>query len=683
MPTYGLLGIEIFIPSINDIVYAVLAPVNNLVWSAVDWVKNALVPFFSDVVNTVGSALEGAVSGLTGLVSNGVGAIQDVLSGVSGALSGLPNIITGGLDSLGSGLFGALDSLGSGLEGALGGAQDFLSGAINTLGSSLEDAVSGAVDFLGGAVAAAEAGLSDVVSTVGNGITGALAFMEANIGGALTSILSGFGSADVGGIVGSAVGAAAQLLSAFISLPVRHSPLEPEDTVSWVSDFEAQVEAACVTLHIANTIAEAASLGQIDVSLEEAWRYPYTAAAINVAQTFASMPLLEGLGPAFKRYILSSYQPNIPDFQSLMSIYVKEGYLEDHWVELPEEMVKNFSELGFNAYWARRLWGMHWQYPGPSQLFEMLHRTAGNFPEIGVTPEVLADMLKLHDYEPKWRSPLAAISWNTWRIYDIRIGWEMGLLDDDAMLKRLIDAGYVPEDSAILVDVQKMFVLRSEIDGLLSEADLDFVDGWIDELQLQANYDATPYNAGVKTLRVARAKSKRERAIRTDLLAALEDRFIKGDLAQPEFELALSNLGMIQTAISSEVERQLAKKLTKVKEETTTTAKALTEATYSRAFRVGLITEDVYRADLAALKYTAEDIDLLVELNTPEKPPPDVVKTLTVAELKAAFRAEVLSEEELRSELASRRYLEEDVNTIVETEKAKIKPKVEEAGVSE
>lgn len=250
----------------------------------------------------------------------------------------------------------------------------------------------------------------------------------------------------------------------------------------------------------------------------------------------------------------------------------------------------------------------------------------------------------------------------------------MELLDDTGLVKRLIDTGYEPRDAGLLAEIQKMFVLRSEIDKLLTESDEDFIEGWISEDQLKADYEATPYNAGVRELRVERAKLRKGRELKRDLKTALTDRYIKGDLSETEFTQELSRLGITQDWIATEVERANAKKYTKVKEETALASKALTESTYSRSYRVGLIPEAEYRSKLVALKYSPEDIELLVELNTPEKPAPEELPTLTLGELKAAFRVGVLTENEFAAELDLRGYTPEDIRTIIETEKKKIKP---------
>jgi len=675
MPCYSLLGLTICIPSLDDIVNAVVAPITSFVTSAISGLVSTLTPFFDTVVNTLSPIFQTVIDAIVGFVKDPLGAIQNALGSVWAVVSGIWTQISNALGSLWDSILGGLNWIGSQLSAGLHSLWGSITSGLNDLGAYLSGVFNDAWIALNNGISWMGAEISAALEDAGKVLLTAFDGMGNAISGIMGGIFSGFGFVDVNGVIGAASSVVGMAETALTTAMLFHSPIEPDEAVSSASSFINQVQAAAVTLHLANTIAEGVSLGQVDVSLEEAWRYPNTAAAMDVATEFAAMPLKEGLGPALKRYVLKSYQPNIPMYQDLIEIYVREGYLESHWVELPAEMIINFAELGYSEYWTKRLWGKHWVYPSPTMLYEMLHRSAGNFPEIGVTSDVLRDMLKLHDYEPKWRMPLEAISWNTWRIYDIRTGWEMDLLSDVDLEKRLIDTGYEPKDAVLLANVQKMFVLRSEIDGLLSESDTDFMNGWISEDQLKADYGATPYNPNIVEMRIAKAKLRQERSDKADLKAALINRYIKGDLSETEFSQELSRLGIQQNRIAIEVTKANATKLKTVKEDTTVTTKALTETTYSRSYRLGLIAETEYRSKLAALKYAPEDIDLLVELNTPEKPAPEELPTLTLGELKAAFRVGVLTENELAAELDFRGYSPEDIRVIIDTEKAKIKPK--------
>lgn len=673
MPCYSLLGVEICIPSIDDIVNAVLYPIVNVISEGLEAVITNFGSISEAVINTIAPMFQGVADAVISFVSDPLSSIQGLLSSVWGVLQGLGSQITGALEGALASISGSLSSLWASISGALSSLGASLMAGLSSLGSSLESFIISSGNALMGAINTAGAAMSSALETTGNVLLTAFDGMGNAISGIMGGIFSGFGSADVNAVVGSHSTVFSLLSSVLGGLEARHSPITPDQAREYVNPFIWDVTGACTTLHVTNMVTESLSLGQIDVSLQEAWRYPTTASALSVATELSGMPLREGLYPAFKRWILATYQPNIPPYQDLISIYVKEGYLEDHWVEIPQEMITNFRELGYSEYWTQRLWGKHWVYPSPTQLYEMLHRTAGTRPDIGVTEEILRNMLKLHDFEPKWRPRLEAISWRTWRIYDIRTAWEMGVEPDAQILKRLIDSGFNPKEADALLDVQKMFVLRTEIDAITREADSDFIEGWISEDQLRADYAGTPYNKDVIELRIARDKLRRDRDLKKDLKTAFTDRFKKGDISETDFSEALSKLGVVQVQISAEVERVRAYKLTKVTEETAITTKSLTEAKYSKAFKVGLIPESTYRQKLASFKYGDDDINLLVELNAPEKPPAEELKILTAGELKAAFRAMVLTSSELRGELAARKYTPPDIATIVMTELKKWK----------
>jgi len=678
MPCWNLLGIEICLPSIDDIVNAVVAPITTFITNSVSGLVTTLTPFFDTVINTLSPIINAISTTVIGWIDWWVKTIKGLGDAIFENLGKMWGDLVSGFSNLGGLINSGLTSLGSSLAAGLSSLSDFILSGLNSLGSSLSGLLNDAWTALSNGLNTLGTSLSGALDTAQTVLLTAFDGMGNAISGIMGGLFTGFGAVDL-----SAAGTDAQTFSGFVSASLmgaltKHSPMTPEDAYYTTSNLKVEQRDHWFQGYIMALAIEGASLGQVDGPATMLFQAPDVAAAMKLAADWYAAPFDIGWKPLLERYFLREFEPNIPPYQDLISIYVKEGYLESHWVELPAEMVQNFRELGFSEYWTKRLWGKHWEYPSPTQLYEMLHRSAGNFPEIGVSSEVLRDMLKLHDFEPKWRMPLEAISWNTWRIYDIRTGWEMELLDDEGLRKRLIDTGYEPKDASLLAEIQKMFVLRSEIDKLLTESDQDFIEGWISEDQLKADYDATPYNEGVRALRVERAKLRRVRELKRDLKAALTDRFIKGDLSEAEFKEELSRLGVTQEWIATESERALAKKYVKVKEETALAAKGLTEAKYSRSFKVGLITEAQYREKLAALKYSLEDIELLVELNTPEKPAPEELPTLTLGELKAAFRAGVLTENELAAELDFRHYSPEDIAIIIATEKAKIKPTVGE-----
>jgi hypothetical protein len=674
MPTYNILGIDIWIPDLGDLVDIIDTPLTNTIWGAVGYVDEILKPSFDAVTSALSPLINGVTTAILSFLRDPIGFISSGVGQISGAVSGLVTQLGSGISSIINNISGAVSQISIAVDGFIDVSSSALNGAISSVGSALNEAIDTTRGVLENAIDSTGALLSGAIESAEGVMLTAFDGMGDAISGVIGGMFHGFGFVDAGE-AGNAINVLSQTSQASLNAALeRHSPMTPVEAYNEALTLRNVQRDVWYGSYISALLIEGASLGQVDTPSAMSLSAPDIAAGLKLATEWYAAPFELGFKPLLERYYNMVYEPNIPDFNTMISIYVKEGYMEDHHVEIPDGMLNDFTELGYNSEWAKKIWGAHWQYPAATQLFEMLHRTAGNFPEIGVTDEVLRTMLKLHDYEPKWRAPLEAISWNTWRIFDIRTAWEMQLVDDIGLEKRLIDTGYEPNDAKLLALVQKMFVLRSEIDGMVTECTNDYTAGWINEDQLRADLEATPYNRDVIELRISKAKVKRDRQIKADLLTALTNRYVKGDLSSEEYTTELSRLGMSQDFIQTQLKKADATKLKKVTEDTATTSKSLTEEKYSRSYHVGLLTEEAYRKKLEALKFSEEDMDLLVELNAPEKPKPEEIKQLTVAELKAAFRIGIIAEGQFRDELTARRYSDADINVLVETEKAKIKP---------
>lgn len=545
MPTWNILGYEIYIPDLDEIITAVTTPLTQTITDIEKGMETYISPLFDGINTAIADVVDPITTTITTFFEDPLNLISETVTTFAADLSALGPSLEGFFSTTWTNFSNVAIGLSSQLAVGIEGLELTLSGAVDGVSNTLGPAIDGAVSFM-----------SEAFNDAQNAI-----------GGAMGGLFSGFGVVDIDSVVESASNTVGILTGAIEGLSTHFSPITPDEARAWVDPFISQVTAAVTTLHTANAAAEAISLGQFDISLQEAWKYPNTAAAVSLAADLVAMPIKEGLMPAFKRYILRSYVPNLPLYSDMIEVYVKEGYLPEKWAEIPPEFVQNMKELGYSEYWTNRLWGKHWVLPAVTQLYEMYHRTLGTRPDIGVTLDVLRSMLKYHDFEPKWRDRLEAITWRTWRIFDLRTAWEMNILSDDELVDRSIDTGYNPEEAALVAETQKMFVYRSEIERLLSEADRDFIDGWINETQLRANYDATPFRPELKEMRIARAKLRRDRDAKKEIAAALKQRAIKLDLSLDEYAVELSKLGMVEDRIAIEQEKVRARLLKKPKAE--------------------------------------------------------------------------------------------------------------------
>lgn len=89
-------------------------------------------------------------------------------------------------------------------------------------------------------------------------------------------------------------------------------------------------------------------------------------------------------------------------------------------------------------------WRAHWQFPSPTQLYEMLRRLRPErVPEnIAVRPADVSDVLSVNDVPKYWRDRLIEISYQTLTRVDIRRMYTIGTIDREEVVHRYQDIGY-------------------------------------------------------------------------------------------------------------------------------------------------------------------------------------------------------------------------------------------------
>jgi hypothetical protein len=109
------------------------------------------------------------------------------------------------------------------------------------------------------------------------------------------------------------------------------------------------------------------------------------------------------------------------------------------------------------------------------------------------------------------------------------------------------------------------------------------------------------------------------------------------------------------------------------------TEKALTKSELFQAFRLEKITEETLRSELESMGYSAEEIDLLVDLAKSKLPKEPVApdRAITKSEIEAMFKNELLTPEQTRGELLDFGYDSNEVDLLMALWNAKLHPPVE------
>ncbi len=371
----------------------------------------------------------------------------------------------------------------------------------------------------------------------------------------------------------------------------------------------------------------------------------------------------------------------LPGVQDLIRMAVREAFTPEtierfqYKEGFPSEILQYTRKIGLSDDWVLRYWFAHWELISPSQAYEMLHRLRPGRSDITFTEDDLDLLLKTADYPVFFRDRLKAISYNPITRVDVRRMYKLGIFDAAEVKERYKDLGYTDEDAQALADFTVKYEaddgsdIRDKYKGLsLSTLKSLFIKDAITEQDYHDRIIKLGYAEEEAKLIIELAKldniddvaidwhKKFVTDMVNDISAAFANRMITEDSARQSLTalgIATANVDFIiqkqsydadlgslninikyihDAYISGAIDRntlvsdlgklgisgnQQNKLIDDFELELRYRNRRLTEAQYRLAFTRGLITQDDYIANLAALGYTDYDIALLVALYTP------------------------------------------------------------------
>lgn len=158
----------------------------------------------------------------------------------------------------------------------------------------------------------------------------------------------------------------------------------------------------------------------------------------------------------------------IPGPNDLVRMAVREAWDESFarkWgtdLDFPGEFLEWAKKSGLSEFWAKKFWRAHWELPGPSQGFEMLHRGV-------ISWDDLKGLLKALDVMPGWREKLLAISYSPYTRVDVRRMYGAGVIKKEDVYKTYKDLGYDDDHATNLTTFTVKNALETERDLTKSE----------------------------------------------------------------------------------------------------------------------------------------------------------------------------------------------------------------------
>jgi len=243
----------------------------------------------------------------------------------------------------------------------------------------------------------------------------------------------------------------------------------------------------------------------------------------------------------------------IPGPQDLLHMVAKEAFEPDMITqmglddEFPAEQVEWLQKQGISVEWAKKYWYAHWDQPSLQMGFEMLHRSVIGLDELNM-------LFRVAEIPPYWRDKLTAIAYQPYTRVDVRRMHDMGVIDDEGLMRAYQDLGYDEEHATNMA----IFTIRynQQNDSGLTKSEI--LSGYKtkaltyeDALALLIQEDYTqPIAEYILTLEDFKAA----KSLQTKQINNIRDRYLAQLLELQEVEQQLNSLNLQDAQIKLLIE---------------------------------------------------------------------------------------------------------------------------------
>jgi hypothetical protein len=318
----------------------------------------------------------------------------------------------------------------------------------------------------------------------------------------------------------------------------------------------------------------------------------------------------------------------IPSVSDLVTMVVREAFVPEMVTPAPDIFARYMAMRGFSREWADRFWTAHWRPIGLEQAYDNVRRGLRD-------KEWLKKVLKIQDVHPMWWDDIVNVMYNPPSIRELGYGWDVGVYTKDDIKKYRMWAGLSPEDAD--KSAEAMVAYRTEAE---------------------------------------------RNAVRTELMYA----YAQGRITRDDFAARLKELKTPDAAVDYWLRRAELYKERLAWEPPQTESRAITRADAVWAFMHGLRDEGWLRQVLKNIGYSDDAIELYVaiakekleeEKKPPEEPQP---RRLTLAQIKTAYLAGMITKDEAVSRIKTLGFTEQDANLVLDVmlyepvEEVRVKP---------
>jgi len=278
-------------------------------------------------------------------------------------------------------------------------------------------------------------------------------------------------------------------------------------------------------------------------------------------------------------------------------IVEKYGY-DSEWDKIEKGIKEYVEKAGINLDVLKWYWRAHWVLPSPQMAYEMLHRGI-------ITQDDIRELLRISDYAPNWIEKLIAISYSPITRVDLRRLYQIGVIDEERLLKGYKDLGYNEEDAKLMVEWTKLEYSQKDKDLTKTEILRNYRIGQCTReeaknMLIDLGYDDTEADWILLYEDYKLSVEEIEAEAETIVYELSE-----GNIS---YEEAISKLGELNMP-----ERVKLRYLNKAKREVRKTTKRPSTDDLKRWFKMGIIDEKTFKEEMSKNKWNMMYIDNFIK----------------------------------------------------------------------
>ena len=295
----------------------------------------------------------------------------------------------------------------------------------------------------------------------------------------------------------------------------------------------------------------------------------------------------------------------IPGPQDLLMMVAKEAFEPDMieryglGAEFPETQSEWLAKQGLTRFWQEKYWYAHWDYPGPGQVLDLMHRGL-------ITREEVYEYYRVIEMPPYWRDKLMQASYNVYTRVDTRRMHEMGVLSDEELIQAYMDQGYDAAKAGKMAEFTKRYNVDNDKKLSMAQITKAYRGNMITRDDALAFLQILKYNVDQADWLLSQADFEEALELQNMYVSAAKDRYLDGIWDEIDARSALGKLNLPGARVDALIAKWQPARITD--------RKLPSKTDLDKFFKSKIIDADTYKLEMYKLGYNYQYTDWYMQV---------------------------------------------------------------------